>query len=50
MPLMTVACFDFSGGREMKDNSSDDACRNGNDPTPPPIRNNAEGKYHQANQ
>jgi hypothetical protein len=45
-----VAYFDFSGGRKMKDNSSCDAGRNGNDSTPAPIRNNAKGKYHQAGQ
>jgi hypothetical protein len=45
-----VALFDFSGGHEMKDKSSRDDYPNGNDPTPPPIRNNAKGKYHQASQ
>jgi hypothetical protein len=34
----------------MKDRGSDDACRDGNDCTPPPIRENAKGKYHQASQ
>jgi hypothetical protein len=34
----------------MKDESSDDACRNGEDSAPPPIRENAKGKYHQASQ
>jgi len=34
----------------MKDNGSDDACCNGKDSTPPPIRKNAKGKYHQASQ
>jgi hypothetical protein len=30
----------------MKDKSSRDAYPNGNNPTPPPIRKNAKGKYH----
>jgi hypothetical protein len=34
----------------MKDKSSDDACRNGKDSAPPPIGENAKGKYHQASQ
>lgn len=34
----------------MKDSCSGDAGRNGNDPAPAPIRNNAKGKYHQAGQ
>jgi hypothetical protein len=34
----------------MKDKSSDDACPDGNDPAPPPIRNTTKGKYHQASQ
>lgn len=34
----------------MKDHSSEDACRNGNDSASPPIRKNAKGKDQQANQ
>jgi hypothetical protein len=34
----------------MKDHSSDDACRNGNDSAAPPIRKNAKGKDHQASE
>jgi hypothetical protein len=34
----------------MQDKSGDDACRNGKDSTPAPIRENAKGKYHQASQ
>ena len=34
----------------MKDHSSDDAGRNGNDFAPPPIRENAEGQDRQASQ
>jgi hypothetical protein len=34
----------------MKDKSSGDACRNGNDSAPQPIRKNAKAKYHQASQ
>jgi hypothetical protein len=34
----------------MKDESSDDACRNGKDSTPQPIWKNAKGKDHQASQ
>ncbi|WP_154073591.1 hypothetical protein [Bradyrhizobium erythrophlei] len=34
----------------MKDKSGCDACRDGNDSTPPPIRENAKGKYHQDSQ
>ena len=34
----------------MKDESSDDACRNGKDAAPAPIRENAKGKYHEASQ
>jgi hypothetical protein len=34
----------------MKDKSSDDACRNGKDSAPPPIRENAKGNYYQASQ
>ena len=30
----------------MKEKSTANAYPNGNDPTPPPIRNNAKGKYH----
>ena len=33
---------------EMKDHGSRDACRNGNDCAPAPIRKNAKCKYHQA--
>jgi hypothetical protein len=40
----------FSGGHEMKDNGSGDACRNGKDSAPSPIRENAKGKYQQASQ
>jgi hypothetical protein len=43
-----VACPDFSGGYEMKNKRSGDACRNGNDSAPRPVGKNAEGKYHQA--
>jgi hypothetical protein len=32
----------------MKHNSSGDACRNGNDSAPQPVRKNANGKYRQA--
>jgi hypothetical protein len=32
----------------MKDKSSDDACRNGNDSAPQPIRKNAKAKYRHA--
>jgi len=42
--------FGFSGGHEMKDKRSDDACRNGKDSTPQPVRKNAKGKYHQGRQ
>jgi len=42
--------FDFSGRHEMKDHSSDNAGRDGNDSAPPPIRENAKGKEHQASQ
>jgi hypothetical protein len=45
-----VAWFDFSGGREMKDESGGDAGRNRKDSTPPPVGKNAEGKYRQASQ
>jgi hypothetical protein len=31
----------------MKDKSSDDDCRNGNDSAPRPIRKNAKAKYRQ---
>jgi len=48
--IFGVALFDFSGGHEMKDKSSGDACRNGNDSAPQPIRKNAKAKYHQASQ
>ena len=34
----------------MKDESRDDACRNGKDSAPAPIRENAKGKYYQASQ
>jgi hypothetical protein len=34
----------------MKDKSSRDACRDGKDSAPPPIRENAKGKYHQDSQ
>ena len=34
----------------MKDKSSRDACRDGNDSAPPPIRENAKGKDHQDGQ
>jgi hypothetical protein len=34
----------------MQDDSSCDACRNGNDAAPPPIGKNAERKYRQARQ
>ena len=34
----------------MKDESRGDACRNGNDSAPPPIRKNAKGKYRQTRQ
>ncbi|MGA7996931.1 MAG: hypothetical protein WCA28_18785 [Bradyrhizobium sp.] len=34
----------------MKDESSRDACRNGNDATPPAVRKNAKGKHHQDGQ
>jgi hypothetical protein len=34
----------------MKDESSDDACRDGKDSAPAPIRENAKGKYHEASQ
>jgi hypothetical protein len=44
-----VARFD-SGGCEMQDESSSDACRNRDDSTPPPVRQNAEGKDHEASQ
>jgi hypothetical protein len=42
--------FDFSGSREMKDKSSGDACRNGKDSAPAPVRKNTKGKDHQASQ
>ena len=34
----------------MKNKSSRDAGRDGNDSAPPPIRENAKGKYHQDGQ
>jgi hypothetical protein len=34
----------------MKDKSRRDARRNGKDSAPPPIRENAKGKYHQDSQ
>ncbi|MEA2895108.1 MAG: hypothetical protein QOJ84_723 [Bradyrhizobium sp.] len=34
----------------MKDKSSGDACRNGNDSAPQPVRKNAKGKNRQASQ
>jgi hypothetical protein len=34
----------------MQDKSGDDACRNGKDSTPQPVRKDAKGKYHQASQ
>jgi hypothetical protein len=34
----------------MKDESSGDACRNGKDSAPAPVRKNTEGKDHQASQ
>ena len=34
----------------MQDESSSDACRNRDDATPPPVRQNAEGKDHEAGQ
>ena len=34
----------------MKDKSRRDARRNGKDSAPPPIRENAQGKYHQDSQ
>jgi hypothetical protein len=48
--ILGVACFDFSGRHEVKDKSSGDACPDGNDSAPAPIRENAKGKYHQASQ
>jgi hypothetical protein len=45
-----AAWLDFSGGYEVKDKSSGDACRDGNDSAASPIRKNAKGKYHQASQ
>jgi hypothetical protein len=45
-----VAWFDFSGGNEMKNKSSGNACRNGDESAPQPIRKNAKGKYHQASE
>jgi hypothetical protein len=43
-----VAWFDFSGGHEMKDKSSDDDDRNGKDSAPQPfIRIETERKYPQ---
>ena len=35
---------------EMKDKSGCDTCRDGDDSTPPPIRENAQGKHHQDSQ
>jgi hypothetical protein len=46
--ILGLAWLDFSGGHEMKDKSSGDACRNGNDCPPQPIRKNAKAKYRQA--
>ena len=37
-----------SGGREMKDQGSGDAGRDGNDSAPQPIRKYAKGKYRYA--
>jgi hypothetical protein len=34
----------------MKDNSSGDAGRNGDDSAPSPIREDAKGEYHEAGQ
>jgi hypothetical protein len=48
--MATHPRFDFSGSHEMKNNRSDDACRNGKDCAPSPIRENAKGKYQKANQ
>jgi hypothetical protein len=45
-----MALFDFSGRREMKDNNSGDAGRNGKDPAPQLVRKNAKGKYRQTSQ
>jgi hypothetical protein len=45
-----VAWLDFSGRQEMKNKSGGDACRNGNECAPQPIRKNAKGKYQQASQ
>ena len=34
----------------MKDQGSGDAGRNGKDSAPSPVRENAQGKYHEARQ
>ena len=34
----------------MKDDGRDDACRNGKDAAPSPVRENPKGNYHQDSQ
>jgi hypothetical protein len=34
----------------MKNEGCGDTCRNGEDSAPPPVRENAKGKYHQDSQ
>jgi hypothetical protein len=40
----------LSGDREMKDQGSGDAGRDGKDSAPSPVRENAQGQYQQASQ